>query len=66
MKKVKTTIVAAVLMSTSAQAQVQPRVLGDNHVMVSIDTDCKYVLLPVDTRYSLSIMNLSRRHKNMP
>ena len=50
MKKVMTTIVAAVLMATSAQAQVQPRVLGDNHVMVSIDTNYKYVLLPVEER----------------
>ena len=50
MKKVMTTIVAAVLMTTSAQAQVQPRVLGDNHVMVSLDTNYKYVLLPVEER----------------
>jgi levanase/fructan beta-fructosidase len=50
MKKVMTTIVAAVLMATSAQAQVQPRVLGDNHAMVSIDTNYKYVLLPVEER----------------
>ena len=50
MKKVMTTIVAAVLMATSARAQIQPRVLGDNHVMVSLETNCKYVLLPVEER----------------
>ena len=37
MKKVMTTIVAAVLMTISAQAQVQPKVLGENHAMIRVE-----------------------------
>ena len=54
MKKVMTTIVAAVLMSTSAQAQVQPKVLGENHVMVSLETNSKYILLPVEEKADIA------------
>ena len=54
MKKLMTTFVAAVLMTSSAQAQVQPRVLGENHAMVSLETNCKYVLLPVEEKADIA------------
>ena len=50
MKKVITTIVAAVLMTISAQAQVQPKVLGENHAMVRVEQGQKYLLLPVQEK----------------
>ena len=50
MKKELTTIVAALLMTTSVQAQVQPKVLGDNHAMVRLESSSKYVLLPVEEK----------------
>ena len=61
MKKVMTTLVAAVLMTISAQAQrprvgeqgsgmVQPKVLGENHAMVRVKQGQKYLLLPVQEK----------------
>ena len=61
MKKVMTTIVAAVLMTISAQAQrlqvgeqgsgmVQPKVLGENHAMIRVEQGQKYLLLPVQEK----------------
>ena len=50
MKKVITTIATAVLMVTSAQAQVSPQVLGQNHALVGIESETKYVLLPVQEK----------------
>ena len=34
----------------SAQAQVNPMVLSENHAMVRLETGCKYVLLPVEEK----------------
>ena len=48
MKKVMTTIVAALLMSVSVQAQ--PKVLSDNHAMLRLESGSKYVLLPVEEK----------------
>ena len=50
MKKVMTTIVAAVLMAISAQAKVQPMVLGENHAMMRVEQGKKYLLLPVQEK----------------
>ena len=50
MKKVMTTIVAALLMTISVQSQVQPKVLSDNHAMVRLESSSKYVLLPVEEK----------------
>jgi len=50
MKKVMTTIAAAVLMVTSAQAQVRPKVLGENHAMMRVEQGTKYLLLPVQEK----------------
>ena len=50
MKKLMTTIVAALLMSVSAQAQVQPMVLGENHAMMRVEQGMKYLLLPVQEK----------------
>ena len=50
MKKVLTTIVSVVLMTISAQAQVQPKVLGDNHAMLRLEQGKKYILLPVEEK----------------
>ena len=43
-------IVAGMLMGLMAQAQVQPRVLGENHAMVRLESGSKYVLLPVEEK----------------
>ena len=64
MKKVMTTIVAAVLMTISAQAQVQPRVLGENHAMIRVEQGKKYLLLPVQEKEeNAHIAVLDRRNE---
>ena len=50
MKRTAISIVAALLTSLSAQAQVNPMVLSENHAMVRLETGCKYVLLPVEEK----------------
>ena len=45
-----TTIVVAVLMAISAQAQVQPMVLGENHAMMRMEQGKKFLLLPVQEK----------------
>ena len=50
MKRTVISIVAGVLMGLTAQAQVQPRVLGENHAMVRLESGSKYVLLPVEEK----------------
>jgi len=46
MKRLLMTMMA-VMTLTMAKAQVQPMVLGDNHAMVRVTKDAKYLLLPV-------------------
>ena len=43
-------VVAAMLMTISADAQVKPMVLSENHAMVRLETGNKYVLLPVEEK----------------
>ena len=43
-------MVAAALIVISAQAQVQPKVLSENHAMVGLKGGTKYVLLPVQEK----------------
>ena len=50
MKKTMISIVAGALMGLTAQAQVQPNVLGENHAMVRLESGSKYVLLPVEEK----------------
>ena len=50
MKKTMISIVAGALMGLTAQAQVQPKVLGENHAMVRLESGSKYVLLPVEEK----------------
>ena len=50
MKRTLISIVAGMLMGLTAQAQVQPRVLGENHAMVRLESGSKYVLLPVEEK----------------
>ena len=64
MKKVMTTIVAAVLMGISTHAQVQPKVLGDNHAMIRVEQGTKYLLLPVQEKEeNAHIAVLDRRNE---
>ena len=42
MKKTVITIVAGALMGLTAQAQVQPNVLGENHAMVRLESGSKW------------------------
>lgn len=43
-------MVAALLVTLSADAQVKPMVLSENHAMVRLETGNKYVLLPVEEK----------------
>ena len=47
MRKTVMMMVAAVLTSTSAMAQVTPMVLGEKHAMLRVEQPTKYLLLPV-------------------
>ena len=48
MKRTVISIVATALMATSVQAQ--PKILSDNHAMLSLERGSKYVLLPVEEK----------------
>ena len=48
MKRTVISIVATALMATSVLAQ--PKILSDNHAMVSLERGSKYVLLPVEEK----------------
>ena len=50
MKKLMTTMIAAVLTFTGAQAQSKPQVLGKSHAMQRVEVTQKYLLLPVQER----------------
>ena len=50
MKKLLTSITTALLMTLSASAQGQPQMLGENHVMQRVETNQKYLLLPVQEK----------------
>lgn len=47
-------IAAGMLMALSAQAQVSPMVLSENHAMVRLETGSKYVLLPVEEKAEIA------------
>ena len=65
MKKVMTTIVAAMLMTISAQAQVTPKVLGDKHAMLHVNQTTKYVLLPVQEAEDIAAIAVLDGGNNM-
>ena len=48
MKRTVISFVATALMATSVQAQ--PKILSDNHAMISLERGSKYVLLPVEEK----------------
>lgn len=50
MKRTVILMVAALLVTLSADAQVKPMVLSENHAMVRLETGNKYVLLPVEEK----------------
>ncbi len=51
MKKNKTiAFLAALLMATAGNAQIARQILGDGHAMVKVDTDKRYLLLPVEEK----------------
>ena len=47
MRKTAMMMVAAVLTSASAMAQVTPMVLGEKHAMLRVEQPTRYLLLPV-------------------
>ena len=49
MKRVLMTMMA-VMTLTMAKSQVTPMVLGENHAMVRVTKDAKYLLLPVQEK----------------
>ena len=54
----------AVMTLTMAKAQVQPMVLGDNHAMVRVTKDAKYLLLPVqESEENANIAVLDERNE---
>ena len=51
MKKNKTiAFLAALLMATAGNAQIARQILGDGHAMVKVDSDKRYLLLPVEEK----------------
>ena len=51
MKKNRTiACLAALLMAIGANAQVTPKILGDRHAMLRLDSQKKYILLPVEEK----------------
>ena len=54
MKKLMTTMVALLLTVTGASAQVQPKVLSENHAMVGLKGGNKYLLLPVQEKEEIA------------
>ena len=50
MKRTVILMVAALLVTLSADAQVKPMVLSENHAMVRLETGNKYVLFPVEEK----------------
>ena len=50
MKKTVITLMATMLVTMSAQAQVNAQVLSDNHAMVRLESGSRYVLLPVEEK----------------
>ena len=50
MKKTAISLMAAMMVTISAQAQVKAQVLSDNHAMVRLESGSKYVLLPVEEK----------------
>ena len=63
MKRLLMTMMA-VMTLTMAKAQVQPMVLGDNHAMVRVTKDAKYLLLPVqESEENANIAVLDERNE---
>jgi len=54
MKKILTTIAAALLIAVSASAQTQPSILGNNHAMQRVKVSQKYLLLPVQEKEEIA------------
>ena len=50
MRKLTMTLMTAMLTVVTTSAQVQPKVLGDNHAMLRLEQGRKYVLLPVEEK----------------
>ena len=62
-------VVAAMLMTISADAQVMPMVLSENHSMVRLDNESKYVLLPVEEKAenaSVRVINKNNQTTRRP
>jgi levanase/fructan beta-fructosidase len=62
-------VVAAMLMTISADAQVKPMVLSENHSMVRLDNESKYVLLPVEEKAenaSVRVINKNNQTTRLP
>jgi levanase/fructan beta-fructosidase len=62
-------VVAAMLMTISADAQVKPMVLSENHSMVRLDNESKYVLLPVEEKAenaSVRVINKNNQTTRRP
>jgi levanase/fructan beta-fructosidase len=63
MKRLLMTMMA-VMMLTMAKAQLLPMVLGDNHAMVRVTNDAKYLLLPVqESEENANIAVLNERNE---
>ena len=58
MKKLLTSLTAALLMTLSANAQMQPQILGDNHAFQRVKPTQKYLLLPVQEKEDLANVRL--------
>ena len=69
MKKTAISLMAAMLVTISVQAQVKPQVLSDNHAMVRLESGSRYVLLPVEEKAenaSVRVINKDNQTTNRP
>jgi len=69
MKKTAISLMAAMLVTISVQAQVKTQVLSDNHAMVRLESGSRYVLLPVEEKAenaSVRVINKDNQTTNRP
>ena len=65
MRKTVMMMVAAVLTSASAMAQVTPMVLGEKHAMLRVEQPTKYLLLPVQETEDIAAIAVVNRKNEM-
>ena len=65
MKRTVFLLLAAMLMTATAKAQVTPMVLGDSHAMLKMEQGKKYVLLPVQESEDIASIAVLNNQNDM-